>query len=104
MEVISMAHYREILRLHALRFSQQNIAYSCGVSKKTVNKVIRLAQENNLAWSLPEPQTDDVLAQMFSSPTTKFQSMKRMPNVEHIHKELLRNGVSKKLLWMEYLE
>jgi len=99
-----MTHYREILRLHALGFSQQNIAYSCGASKKTVNKVIRLAQENNLEWPLPETQTDDVLAQMFSSPTTKFQSTKRMPSMDHIHRELMRKGVSKKLLWTEYLE
>ena len=99
-----MTHYREILRLHALGFSQQNIAYSCSASKKTVNKVIRLAQENNLGWPLPETKTDGVLAQMFSSPITKFQLMKRMPSVDHIHRELMRKGVSKKLLWTKYLE
>lgn len=27
-----------------------------------------------------------------------------MPNYDYIHKELLRNGVSKKLLWTEYME
>lgn len=30
-----MTKYREILRLHGLGFSQQNIAYSSNVSKKT---------------------------------------------------------------------
>ena len=34
-----MTNYREILRLSALGFSQQNIAYSCNVSKKTVNRI-----------------------------------------------------------------
>lgn len=29
---------------------------------------------------------------------------KKMPNLAHIHKELLKNGVSKKLLWTEYME
>ena len=29
---------------------------------------------------------------------------KRMPDYDYIHKELLRNGVSKKLLWTEYME
>lgn len=29
---------------------------------------------------------------------------KRMPNYAYIRKELLRNGVSKKLLWSEYCE
>ena len=27
-----------------------------------------------------------------------------MPDYDHVHKELLRNGVSKKLLWTEYME
>lgn len=27
-----------------------------------------------------------------------------MPNYEYVHKELLKNGVNKKLLWTEYLE
>ncbi len=27
-----------------------------------------------------------------------------MPDYAYIHKELLRNGVSKKLLWIEYME
>jgi transposase len=31
-------------------------------------------------------------------------SAKRMPNYEYIRKELLKNGVNKKLLWTEYLE
>ena len=29
---------------------------------------------------------------------------KRMPDLAYIHKELLKNGVSKKLLWTEYME
>lgn len=32
------------------------------------------------------------------------RSQKRMPDYDYIHKELLRNGVSKKLLWTEYME
>lgn len=36
-----MTNYREILRLSAMGFSQQNIAYSCNASKKTVNRVPR---------------------------------------------------------------
>ncbi|SDD85857.1 LuxR C-terminal-related transcriptional regulator [Sporomusa acidovorans] len=47
-----MTKYREILRLHSLGFSQQNIAYSCSVSKKTVNIVLKKAKENNISWPL----------------------------------------------------
>ena len=37
-EVMSMTKYREILRLSSLNLSQQNIADSCNVSKKTVKR------------------------------------------------------------------
>ena len=40
-----MTKYREILRLSSLGLSQQNIADSCGVSKKTVNRVLKRAKE-----------------------------------------------------------
>ena len=40
-----MTKYREILRLKSLEFSQQNIADSCNVSKKTVNRVLKRAKE-----------------------------------------------------------
>jgi transposase len=36
--------------------------------------------------------------------TVGISSQKRMPNFDYIQKELLRNGVNKKLLWAEYLE
>ena len=36
-----MTKYREILRLKSLGLSQQSIADSCNVSKKTVNRVLK---------------------------------------------------------------
>ncbi len=101
-----MTKYREILRLSSLGFSQQNIAYSCSVSKKTVNKVLKKAQELDIPWPISETQTDVVLAELFF-PSTKALAegkTKRMPDFARIRKELLRNGVSKKLLWTEYME
>ena len=40
---------------------------------------------------------------MFSK-ENKVSPNKRMPDYAYIRKELLRNGVSKKLLWTEYME
>ncbi|WP_246798202.1 LuxR C-terminal-related transcriptional regulator [Alkalibacter rhizosphaerae] len=47
-----MTKYLEILRLSSNGLSQQNIAYSCSVSKKTVNKVLKRARELNISWPL----------------------------------------------------
>ena len=101
-----MTKYREILRLHSLGFSQQNIAYSCNVSKKTVNKVLKQAIDVGISWPLDDSMTDAVLAGILFPARGKSSvaTTKRMPDLNYIHKELLRNGVSKKLLWTEYME
>lgn len=100
-----MTKYREILRLASLGLSQQNIADSSGVSKKTVNRVLKRAKELNIFWQLEANETDAVLAEkLFPSAQKQVSSTKRMPDFNYIQKELLRNGVNKKLLWTEYLE
>ena len=99
-----MTKYREILRLKSLGLSQQSIADSCNVSKKTVNRVLKRARELNISWPLDKSDTDAVLAEMFFPSTKQVRSNKRMPDYDYVHKELLRNGVSKKLLWTEYME
>ena len=100
-----MTKYREILRLASLDLTQQNIADSCNVSKKTVNRVLKKAKELNVSWPLDENETDAVLAEkLFPSAESKAKSEKKMPDFAYLHKELLHNGVSKKLLWTEYLE
>ncbi len=101
-----MTKYREILRLSSLGLSQQNIADSCGVSKKTANRVINRAKEMNISWPLDPGITDAVLADMLypSANSPHSASSKRMPDFEKIRKSLLKNGVNKKLLWAEYME
>ena len=98
-----MTKYREILRLKSLRVSERNIARSCGVSRNTVSKVLKKASEINLSWPLKESMTDDVLENLMFF-KDKTATDKRMPDFAYIRKELLHNGVSKKLLWVEYCE
>ena len=80
-----------------LKLSQEKIAASCGVSKKTVNKVLAAAREKNLVWPLPASYTDAVIEVILfpaeeSSPVSPSKSM---PDYDYIRKELLRNGVNK---------
>ena len=100
-----MTKYREILRLASLGLSQQSIADSCNASKKTVNRVLKRAKALQLYWPLEETETDSVIAEkLFPSAPGKVSSSKKLPDFDYIQKELLRNGVNKKLLWTEYLE
>ena len=100
-----MTKYREIIRLAGLNLSQTNIALSCSVSKTTVNKVLKAAKEKNISWPLDPSMTDAVLEQLlFPKVADGASAARKMPNFAYIRKELLKNGVNKKLLWTEYLE
>lgn len=89
-----MTKYREILRLKSLGFSERNIAASCGVSRNTVAKVTKRAEELQLKWPLDFDMTDSVLDNLMF-PKDKSATKKRMPDYDYIRKELLRNGVNK---------
>ena len=99
-----MTKYREILRLTALGLSQRSIIRSINVSQKTIVKVQRRAQELKLSWPLDDSLTDDALDKLMFPKANGSSRTKRMPDYDYIQKELLRNGVNKKLLWTEYLE
>ena len=104
MEGLNMTQYREILRLHSMNLSQMNIAASCGASKKTVNKVLKAASAHGISWPLDDAMTDAVLDEKLFPKAPKVSPTKQMPDFDYIRRELLRNGVNKKLLWTEYLE
>ena len=99
-----MTKYREILRLTALGLSLRDIEKSLKVSRKTVVKVQKRADELSLSWPLDESLTDAELEQRMFPKDLSPKSTKRMPDFDYIRKELLKNGVNKKLLWTEYLE
>ena len=52
-----MTKYREIIRLHSLDFSERNIVLSCSVSRNTVSKVLKKADEMNISGPLDETMT-----------------------------------------------
>lgn len=98
-----MTKYCEILRLQSLGFSERNIAMSVPCSRNTVSKVLKRAAEKGISWPLPTGTTDADLEKQLSQ-TAPSVSSKRMPDYAYIRKELFKNGVTKKLLWTEYME
>lgn len=99
-----MTKYREILRLTALGLSVRNIENSLHVSAHSVIKIQHRAKEMDISWPLDESMTDVGLQRLMFPGDVRRETQKRMPDYDYIRKELLRNGVNKKLLWMEYLE
>ena len=99
-----MTKYREILRLLSNKLKTEEIVHACSVSKKTVIKVKKRAAELGISWPLDADMTDEKLESIMFPKPSKPASKKRLPDFDHVRKELLRNGVNKKLLWTEYLE
>ena len=101
---LHMTKYREILRLSDLGLSLRDIEKSLKISRKTIVKVQKQAKELSLVWPLDESLTDAELEQKMFQKELSPKSTKRMPDFNYIRKELLKNGVNKKLLWTEYLK
>ena len=99
-----MTNYREILRLKGLGTSERNIAASLSVSRNTVSKVCKKAEEMDIHWPLDAAVTNKSLQERMFPKAEGAMPDKRVPDFDYIRKELLRNGVTKKLLWTEYLE
>ncbi|WP_042356937.1 IS21 family transposase [Bacillus rubiinfantis] len=98
-----MIKYREILRLHGQNLSQRSIASSCSCSRNTVSEVLKRAAEKGVEWPF-ERDLDDVKLQEILFPEKKKSNSRRQPDVDHIHKEMAKSGVTLSLLWYEYCE
>ncbi|WP_153005143.1 hypothetical protein [Ferroacidibacillus organovorans] len=98
-----MAKYREILRLKEMGLSQRSIASSCQCSRNTVSEVLNRATMLELAWPLADNVTEADL-QYLLFPERAQTTTRKIPDCEHIHRELARSGVTLSLLWSEYCE
>lgn len=96
-----MTNYREILRLKSQGYSERNIALAASCSRNTVSEVLQRAEDHGLTWPLSANVTNADLKKILYPPVT--DSHKRLPDYNRVRKELMRNGVTKKLLWTEYV-
>jgi transposase len=98
-----MTEYREILRLNAMGLSGRNIAGSVSRSRDTVTEVLKRAAKLGLKWPLPLEMTDaDLQRAFFPEKGRGSTGAAKVPDFEHIHKELAKPGVTMTLLWDEY--
>lgn len=98
-----MTNYREILRLHSLGINKQETAASVGCSRNTVAEVLRRAAENKLSYPLPEGMSDTRLAEILY-PSAANKPVYSMPDYAYVSREMLKDGVTLNLLWLEYCE
>ena len=97
-----MSKEREILQRFHAGASQRNIALGLHVSRNTVAKVIAAYKSSNISWEVMETIDDDELHHRLY-PDEMQSTSARMPDYDHVHKVLLRPGVTLRLLWDEYV-
>jgi len=98
-----MANCMEILRLFNLGLSSRKIALACGCSKTTVLKVLSKSQTLGLSWSEACDLSDRELERRLF-PNDPAKPAYKMPDYEHVHREMCKRGVTLTLLWLEYCE
>lgn len=98
-----MIKCKEILRLHKQGISGRSIATSVSCSRNTVSKVLEAARNIGLEWPVSDSMSDLDLARLLF-PEDTVDKLRNMPDFDHVHKELAKNGVTLSLLWHEYSE
>lgn len=99
-----MRNIREILRMKwDAKLSARQIAKSCNISHNTVTKIIRQAEAAGITWPLPDNLDEVALQSLLYPANSKQQGNRPEPDMNHIHRELKRKGVTLTLLWQEYI-
>lgn len=97
----NMDKAKEILRLHhELELSQRAISAATGCSLGTVSNVLKKASEAGLEY--PIQMTSKELGSLLYPPTNSDVNERPEPDLESIHKEMQRRGVTLTILWEEY--
>ena len=93
---------REIIRLFSLDLSVRKIASSCNISISTVSFYINRFKSSGITYGEFVSLTDEEIKSRLFLKLPK-EPKKVMPDMEYIHYELKRKGVTLYLLWEEYI-
>ena len=100
-EVYRITPYREIFRLKTLGLSVSGIARSVSCARNTVARVLSLGEQLNISW--PIEASDIELPKMLFPGDPEVHPERKMPDFDYVHRELRKKGVTRKLLWNEYV-
>ncbi|MDD5602720.1 MAG: helix-turn-helix domain-containing protein, partial [Eubacteriales bacterium] len=98
-----MSKEKQILQLREKGYSQLRIADTLKVSRNTVSKVFGASQKHAVSADALETLDDrELQRQLF--PETAQIPLFLTPDYDYIHKELMKSGVTLRLLWEEYTD
>jgi transposase len=98
-----MSKEKQILQLLQKGYSQRRIADTLKVSRNTVAKVTKAVMEHPIPVDILDSISESELCQKLF-PEEALIPVHVTPDFDYIHKELLKSGVTLKLLWQEYVD
>jgi len=100
-----MSKYKEILRYHITGLSQREISKVTGISRPTISRVLTAFMGKKLKWEeVRDLSEDEIGSKLFEKAGNSEQIIYEYPDYKLLSEELTRPGVTKKLLWQEYVE
>lgn len=101
-----MRQIREVLRLkHCAGCSHRAISAAVGISKSSVSDYAARAEKHGMSWEAVQALTDAELeAKMFTQVDRNLPPPRAPIDLQWVHRELKRTGVTLQLLWLEYQE
>ncbi|MHB1661990.1 MAG: IS21 family transposase [bacterium] len=98
---LAMRTVKEIIRLYDLKLSVRQTASSCNVSISTVSFYINRFKSSGIDYAAFTSLTDEEIKALFLPKEPK--PLRPLPDMDYIHSELKRKGVTLYLLWEEYI-
>ena len=98
-----MTNYKEILRLHSLGINNSQIAAALCCSRTTIITVQRRAHETGLTYQKAYGMSNKEISRTLF-PNESSKSEYKMPDYNHIHREMAKSGMTLQLLWFEYCD
>ncbi len=103
---LTMRKSKEILRMKwKMGFSDRQVAASLRIAHSTVGDYVKRAEQAGLDWAQVEKLGESELkSKLFPQKKEKVKLNQRpLPDWDKVHQEMRRPGVTRKLLWMEYI-
>ena len=91
-----------IMELKAAGLSQNVIAKTRHISKRSISDVLNIAKEKQIFYDDIKDKSDSEVYILFYPDKFAVETMFKLPNYDYIHNELKRIGVTLKLLHQEY--
>ena len=103
--ILTMRKIKEILRLRwALELSERMIGASLKIAHSTVGEYLKRAERAGLDWAQVENMAESELKARLFPPKPSGSTKRSEPDWQQIELELKSKGVTRMLLWQEYLE